>query len=134
MSTREGFPKSRLPEFTPQEIELIRGSSDFLGLNHYSSGICRFIPDGFIQGPSHYADGGVLCYPSPDWEGSASSWLNVYPEGLKLLLIWMKEHYQDPEIIITENGYSDDGRLDDCRRANYYNVSIDCQCFKWMNC
>lgn len=32
-SLNEGFARSRLPEFTPEEIEFIRGTSDFFCLN-----------------------------------------------------------------------------------------------------
>jgi beta-glucosidase len=33
---------SRLPTFTPEEIELVKGSADFFGLNHYTA---RYISD-----------------------------------------------------------------------------------------
>lgn len=36
-SEKEGFKRSRLPSFTTEEIENIRGTSDFFGINHYSS-------------------------------------------------------------------------------------------------
>ena len=32
---------SRLPEFSSEEAEMLRGSSDFFGLNHYSSKFVR---------------------------------------------------------------------------------------------
>lgn len=35
----------RLPEFTPAEVALLKGSVDFIGLNHYTS---RFISSGTI--------------------------------------------------------------------------------------
>lgn len=34
---------SRLPRFSKDEIEMLRGSVDFIGLNHYSS---RYLTDG----------------------------------------------------------------------------------------
>src|SRR4051812_2567528 len=27
----------RLPEFTPEEVELVKGSNDFYGMNHYTA-------------------------------------------------------------------------------------------------
>jgi beta-glucosidase/6-phospho-beta-glucosidase/beta-galactosidase len=40
-SEKEGFNKSRLPEFTSQEIEDIKGTYDFIGLNHYSTSLTQ---------------------------------------------------------------------------------------------
>lgn len=41
-------------------------------------------------------------------------------EGLRRLLSWITNRYNRPEIIITENGYSDRGGTDDTERTNYY--------------
>lgn len=31
----------RLPQFTSEEIAVVKGSSEFLGLNHYTSNVVR---------------------------------------------------------------------------------------------
>lgn len=41
-------------------------------------------------------------------------------DGLRMLLNWIKEQYNSPEIMITENGFSDAGGIDDTDRKNYY--------------
>ena len=33
------YTYNRLPEFTPEEIEYNKGTSDFFGLNHYTSNL-----------------------------------------------------------------------------------------------
>lgn len=37
---------------------------------------------------------------------------------------WITDQYDKPEIIITENGWSDEGELQDTGRINYLNVLI----------
>lgn len=36
----------------------------------------------------------------------------------------MKNEYDSPEMIITENGFSDNGELDDQERINYYQLYL----------
>lgn len=38
------------------------------------------------------------------------------------MLRWADKEYNDPEIIITENGFSDRGTLEDNDRISYFNV------------
>jgi beta-glucosidase/6-phospho-beta-glucosidase/beta-galactosidase len=41
------------------------------------------------------------------------------PDGLHKLLLWIKDHYNNPSVVIAENGYSDDGQTDDYDRISY---------------
>lgn len=50
--------------------------------------------------------------------------LQVYPEGLRKALKWIKETCDDPEIFIMENGYSDNGEINDINRIQYLQVSV----------
>ena len=56
---------------------------------------------------------------------SGSSWLRVTPFGIRKVLRWIKEKYGDVPIYITENGFSDNGALEDTDRVNYYNQYIN---------
>ena len=44
-SQKEGFSKSRLPEFSAEEIEYIRGTFDFLCLNTYTTSMVKWTND-----------------------------------------------------------------------------------------
>nr|AEW46881.1 seminal fluid protein CSSFP031 [Chilo suppressalis] len=125
-SATQGFYRSRLPEFTKEEIEMIRGSSDFFGLNHYSSNVAyKNESINFFDEPSSNDDLGVASYKSPDWSSSASSWLKSVPWGFYKLLKYITNNYNDPNIIITENGFSTYGGLEDDDRITYFRDYLD---------
>lgn len=44
----------------------------------------------------------------------------MVPEGLRHLLNKLKTEYGDMPIYILENGYSDEGGLEDTKRVDYY--------------
>ncbi|XP_972032.1 myrosinase 1-like [Tribolium castaneum] len=120
-SKKEGFKTSRLPEFTKKEIDEIKGTFDFIGLNHYTSTLAKWREDIAIGKPESSKDLSVSVSKDSSWEGSASSWLKVVPWGLRKIAKWIKDTYKNPEIMIAENGYSDPGGiLNDSRRINYY--------------
>ena len=75
-----------------------------------------------VSHPDHTISQEACGYGCGEWPGSGSSWLFQVPWGLRKLLRWIKEEYNDPEIYITENGISTkaDGYLDDEIRTNYY--------------
>ncbi|XP_047122092.1 myrosinase 1-like [Schistocerca piceifrons] len=117
-SLEAGIWISRLPKFTAQEIEDLKGSADFFGLNHYST---YLVTDG-LSGlePSILRDTGVIKTVDPSWPESASSWLKVVPWGFRKLLNWIARNYNNPPVFVTENGFSDRGTLDDTDRQEYY--------------
>jgi len=99
---------NRLPSFTQEESDLIKGSADFLGMNHYTTKYVRYTGE---VGRDYKSDGryvesatninGEVIGPSAE-----SSWLNVYPLGLRKLLNWIDKRYDHVPIYIFENGVS----------------------------
>ncbi|KAF2897348.1 hypothetical protein ILUMI_08827 [Ignelater luminosus] len=120
-SKREGFRRSRLPQFTKEEVEYIKGTYDFLGLNHYTTFLGKDISEILTDGkPSVEKDSRTVTWQDPSWTASTSGWLKVVPWGFTKSLIWLNNRYQNVPIYITENGVSDHGEIDDQGRINYY--------------
>ncbi|CAH1236395.1 unnamed protein product [Diabrotica balteata] len=124
-SAAEGRAQSRLPEFTDAEKTALKGSADYFALNTYTGSMANSIPDPPIfNTPSRYQDMGINTYTDPSWESSSLGWLKVAPWGIVDLLNWIKNNYNNPDIIITENGLCDLGGLDDPRRVNYHKLYL----------
>ncbi|XP_041807046.1 lactase-phlorizin hydrolase-like [Chelmon rostratus] len=124
-SLAAGLLKSRLPEFTPEEINRIRGTHDYFGFNHYTT-VLAFPLD--YKNHQHYdGDKGAGTIADRTWPDSGSSWLKVTPFGFRRILNFIKNEYGNPPIIITENGISERGPIDlnDVQRSYYYEKYIN---------
>lgn len=129
----------RLPQFTAEERQRLRGSLDFVGLNHYTSKWVSHDPSrdplatSAEGGGDMFWDQGVHIHSEKDGvpigERAASEWLYIVPWGLYKVLMWITERYGQPPIIITENGMDEEDdpelpleeALKDTRRIQYYN-------------
>ncbi|VEN50231.1 unnamed protein product [Callosobruchus maculatus] len=120
-SKQQGYKRSRLPAFTEEEQKCLKGTIDIIGLNHYTSSLTSAQKNPDPNGIGYYVDCEVVSRQSDDWEKSGSSWLRVVPWGIRKLLKWIKDTYDNPKIIITENGFSDfkENQLDDDKRIDY---------------
>lgn len=123
ISAAQNYSRSRLPPLTPEEIAYIKGTSDFLGLNHYTTWLVRQFEYDVSEPPTFWKDSGTAFEQDPTWESSDAGWLKVVPWGFRNLLKWLKNTYNNPILYVTENGFADTGDLDDQRRVNYYLVS-----------
>ncbi|VVC98810.1 unnamed protein product [Leptidea sinapis] len=121
MSKRQNFARSRLPKFTAEEINEIRGSADFLGINHYTTYLVKHVETKISLKPSMDTDMGAKLYQDPSWPVSNSSWLKIVPWGFRKILNWVKQEYDNPLVIITENGVSLPPGLQDATRVSYIN-------------
>ncbi|URE40294.1 beta-glucosidase [Musa troglodytarum] len=143
----------RLPRFTAEESRLIKGSFDFIGLNYYTAnyayglplsktGVQNYMTDSFASstgvrngvpiGPQVTQITSLLCWLAVGSPGesvqAASSWLYVYPKGIRDLLLYTKSKYNNPVIYITENGIDEVNdetvplkeALEDETRVEYY--------------
>ncbi|GAB2287959.1 hypothetical protein Dimus_022309 [Dionaea muscipula] len=99
---------SRLPIFTKNQSQLIKGSYDFVGINYYTSSYISNDPSSLSTNLSYTTDSRVISTEEKDGvpigEPTSIVWLYIYPQGLEDLMKYLKERYSNPPIIITENG------------------------------
>ncbi|CAN5972809.1 unnamed protein product [Sphagnum jensenii] len=111
-----------LPSLSPSESKALKGTVDFLGINHYTSHYTINQPNSSIP-PSKpmYRDtkadtiemkNGVYIGPK-----AASDWLYIVPWGIQKMLNYIKVRYNNPTIYITENGVDE--------QHNNYSMSLE---------
>ncbi|CAH2097430.1 unnamed protein product [Euphydryas editha] len=128
-SKENGLPYSRLPPYTEEEIELVKGTFDFMGLNFYTSRTVRNAKPGEEIGPWPLigsSDIDVILGVRPQWKQTGVSWFYIYPEAFRKQLAWLKKEYGDIEILITENGCASSNLdVDDKVRVQYYKDHLE---------
>ncbi|KAL6298950.1 beta-glucosidase 1B [Sparassis latifolia] len=93
----------RLPVFTADELAVVKGSSDFYGMNTYTTNLCKAGGDDEFQGKVEY----TFTRPDGTQLGTQAhcAWLQDYPEGFRDLLNYLWKRYRKP-IYVTENGFA----------------------------
>lgn len=122
---------SRLPEFTHEEISVLRAtSSDFFGLNTYTSHLVQ-------EGGKEEFNGKVkYTFTRPDGTQLGTQahvpWLQTYAPGFRELLKYVWQRYRKP-VYVTENGFprkdehkmSIDKAIKDRDRVQYYSGYVN---------
>eukprot|EP00300_Choanocystis_sp_HF-7_P010216 c16843_g1_i2.p1 GENE.c16843_g1_i2~~c16843_g1_i2.p1 ORF type:complete len:314 (+),score=56.87 c16843_g1_i2:1359-2300(+) len=140
----------RLPRFTDDEKKLLKGSSDFFGLNHYVTMLVtvdtrhvmsqirflrrlqpslvdflklvgRGIWGAVTRRQSYFRDSGVIATVREDWEVTDMGW-PVVPWGLRKLLHHIHHRYAPMGgIVITENGLACNDSLEHSEYEGFVN-------------
>ncbi|KAH9317623.1 hypothetical protein KI387_019392, partial [Taxus chinensis] len=126
---------ARLPHFTKEQSQQVKGSYDFMAVNYYTTSYA--INDDSIPNPiptSYSADirVNITYYKNGVIIGTqgGSDWLHTYPRGIRALLNYIKTKYNNPPIYITENGIDELGStpmkesLNDTWRVNYVSKHV----------
>ncbi|KAG8890482.1 Beta-glucosidase 1B [Tulasnella sp. 332] len=94
---------SRLPTFTYEELALVKGSSDFYGMNTYTTVLTKAGGTDEQQGKTLY----TFTRPDGTQLGTQAQcgWLQAYAPGFKSLLKYVWARYKKP-IYVTENGFA----------------------------
>ncbi len=113
------------PGFTVSAADLATlkaGAVDFIGVNFYAPNFVRHNPERPLNAETGYNPDAVKAHNGP-----------VRPQALHDLLLYIRDNYGDPPIMITENGagFGDrdevmgDGVVNDPLRADYIRRHID---------
>lgn len=117
----------RLPRFTTEESGLLKNSSDFFGLNHYSTQLTGGFTDAAQRAAmetGYYKDKPALDHQD-DSERSDMDW-PIVPWGFRKLLEYIQKTYANPGgIIVTENGLASkepslEVAMDNPQRVRFY--------------
>ncbi|XP_023639781.1 beta-glucosidase 31 [Capsella rubella] len=104
---------NRLPSFTKEQSDMVKNSFDFIGINYYTA---RFVAHQLQSDPSRlrFTTDQHLEYKMTNRSGDyissqsdGSNFLYSYPEGIRKILNYVKNKYNNPTIYITENGFDD---------------------------
>lgn len=120
-----------LPVFSDAEKTLLKGSSEFFGLNHYSThyGAGLMSQEERADEPSYDKHRGTKQDWDSKWKKTEMGW-SVVPFGFRKLLLYIQKRYSPPGgIIVTENGLaSKESTIEEMRkdtlRIEYYNGYI----------
>ncbi|OVA18903.1 Glycoside hydrolase [Macleaya cordata] len=126
---------SRLPRFSNAEAALVKGSLDFVGINHYTTYYAKNNSTNLIGNLLNdtLADSGAITLPFRNGKAigdrASSIWLYIVPHGIRSLMNYIKHKYGNPPVIITENGMDDSNdpfksikdALKDEKRIKYHN-------------
>nr|XP_009417742.1 PREDICTED: beta-glucosidase 22-like [Musa acuminata subsp. malaccensis] len=117
--------RSRLPSFTEEQSEQLKGSFDFIGLNHYSSIWVKDNSDASETAPRDFNADLFAKFAISKNETPGSQLVPTDipfdPAGLQHLLEYIRDAYGNPPVYIEENGYGLglNNTISDVKRANY---------------
>uniref|UniRef100_A0A2N9I7T6 Beta-glucosidase n=1 Tax=Fagus sylvatica TaxID=28930 RepID=A0A2N9I7T6_FAGSY len=127
---------NRLPNFTDVQSKMVKGSLDFLGVNYYTARYAEDSTSSSTINLSYTTDSHVDMTTEKDGipigEPTPSGWLYIYPRGIRELVLYVKENFNNPPIIVTENGFSDvnnnslpiQDALNDSLRLKYHQLHL----------
>lgn len=94
----------RLPKFSAEESDMLKGSSDFFGLNHYSTHYTTGIRVKDEDTVSLANDKRTVEVRDPNWARTDMGWA-IVPRGFSRLLTYISDTYNPKGgILVTENG------------------------------
>nr|XP_004402939.2 PREDICTED: cytosolic beta-glucosidase [Odobenus rosmarus divergens] len=135
-SKKQGYPSSRLPEFTEEEKRMNKCTADFFAVHYYTTRLVKYQEN--KKELVFFQDVEIQVFPDPTWIRSLD-WIYVVPWEIRKVLQTLRteiagsflglcyldgvqDTYNNPVIYITENGFpqGDPASLDDTQRWEYF--------------
>ena len=114
-------PMLEVMNIQPGDLDLIKGCTDWLGINFYSRIVASHDPNiPLVQ---------ANIDPPPDTPKMALG-LEIYPQGMEEVLTRVAQEYGNPPVYITENGMGrhetmlDDQQIDDAPRITFIGENL----------
>ncbi len=110
--------------FAPGDLERIAEPIDVLGVNYYTRHHVGAAPEPILEVGSAYPGCEDALHHGPTGPTTAMGW-GIEPEGLRDLLLRLRDEYDLPPVMICENGAAfedvpdEDGRVHDPERIDY---------------
>ncbi|GAU33450.1 hypothetical protein TSUD_380860 [Trifolium subterraneum] len=118
--------------FSKYDSEKLKNGLDFIGINHYTS---YYVKDCIYstceQGKgSSKTEGFALTSAQMNGrsigEPTALAWLYIHPQGMEIIVTYIKERYNNIPMYITENGFGMiEHSSDDVKRVEYLSSYLD---------
>ncbi|EIE24321.1 glycoside hydrolase [Coccomyxa subellipsoidea C-169] len=118
-----------LPDITPKLADALKGSMDYIAMNHYTSSyaLCIEHVSDYDVPDNHVNKNGFVIGKQGD-----SGWLYSFPLGFRMALNYMNDRYKTDFISVTENGFMVKGEddmtmdeiLNDKARIEYFEEYI----------
>ncbi|KAH0699894.1 hypothetical protein KY284_014109 [Solanum tuberosum] len=122
---------SNLPDFSKNDLGKLSYGLDFIGINYYTA---KYIKDCLFSACEHgntWSEGSYLATTEKDGvyigQPTGAPWIFLYPQGMKKIVMYMRDRFNNTPVVITENGVSENDNLNpsitdtlnDIHRVNY---------------
>uniref|UniRef100_K3X8D7 Beta-glucosidase n=1 Tax=Globisporangium ultimum (strain ATCC 200006 / CBS 805.95 / DAOM BR144) TaxID=431595 RepID=K3X8D7_GLOUD len=126
----------RLPEFTEEEVAIVKDSYDLFMLNHYSSKLatdCKSENSTVNQYPGWERDLGIDESRAPPGARLSSlndlgeyncKWFTGYAPGYLESIKWLHAHNPNADILLTENGWCGNDTIENMDQLWYYQTYL----------
>nr|CAB3465458.1 unnamed protein product [Digitaria exilis] len=99
---------SRLPKFTKEQSEMIRGTADFIGINHYTSVYVSDRPNSADAGQRDYNGDIAAIFRFSRNDPPTGQFIPINmpsdPQGLQCMLEYLNNTYKNVPVYVQENG------------------------------